>query len=439
MKTQKWQIYLTLLTILTTGSVFFSPARSDPSSTNTLKDLPINRITSVSYDRDNSSERITIALKKVVSYKSSFLQRNSKKNLPFRLYVDLFNTILPDRIKKSYYPEDSNITRIRIAQRNQNTTRIVLDIENKIYREDYKVFRVDDPSRIIITLSPRKKRTLIKKTKTQKMDEPVSRSSPEIAQTPNKRAPQPPQIIQKKYSEKATQMVTDACIIVIDPGHGGKDPGAIGYGGIKEKDVCLNIALELKKLLDVKYKCKTILTRSNDKFLSLEKRAQIANNNHADFFISIHANSHKDESLTGTETYSLNFSSDANARRVAARENFTTPEKISDLEMILFDLLQSDKMNKSSIFAGYIHNALVKQISQKYKNMRNLGVKYAPMRVLIDVDMPGVLIETAFISNPSEAKLLKSVSHQKLVARAILDGIRNFANGHKTAYYRSGD
>lgn len=439
MITQKWQIYLTLLTILTTSSIFFSPALSDPGATNTLKDLPINRITSVSYDRDNSSERVTIVLKEVVSYKSSFLQKNSKENLPFRLYVDLFNTILPDRIKKSYYPEDSNITRIRIAQRNKNTTRIVLDIENKIYREDYKVFRVDDPSRIVIKLFSRKNHTLMKKIKTQKIDEPVSRSKLEIAQKPTKRVPQPLQTGQQKNAEKATQMATDTCIIVIDPGHGGKDPGAIGYNGIKEKDVCLNIALELKKLLDAKYKCKTILTRRNDKFLSLEKRAQIANNNHADFFISIHANSHEDESLTGIETYSLNFSSDANARRVAARENFTTPEKISDLEMILFDLLQSDKMNRSSIFAGYIHNALVRQIAQKYKNIRNLGVKYAPMRVLIDVDMPGVLIETAFISNPCEAKLLKNVSHQKLVAQAILDGIRNFKNGHKTAYYRSDD
>jgi N-acetylmuramoyl-L-alanine amidase len=204
-----------------------------------------------------------------------------------------------------------------------------------------------------------------------------------------------------------------------------------------EKDVCLSISLELKNMMREKFKCEIIFTRDSDMFVSLDERAEIANRNNADLLISIHANSHEDATLTGIETYYLNFSSDATARSVAARENFTTPSEISDLELILFDLLQSNKINQSSILAGYLHNSIVNNVSNKYRDLRNLGVKHAPMRILIEADMPCVLIETAFISSPTDSQRLTNKSYQQLLAKGILEGINNYTAKQETAFYRN--
>jgi N-acetylmuramoyl-L-alanine amidase len=434
-KMNKFFFLVSMLTaaLLLTGTLFSFSANAA-----TQKKRPLNSVKSITYGKDKHSEKVTIAMEREVSYKSRFLDKNPKMNLPYRLYLDLLNTRLSRKIKKIYYPEKSNIIRVRIAQRNKNTTRVVLDIKRKIKREDYKISQLNNPSRLVIEISS-KEYARTKKTTKKVSRRSTSHSSPDAARQQAKVSSEQKKPAYQRYTRQSPTKASDVCVIVIDPGHGGKDPGAIGYKGIKEKDVCFAIALELKKLLDAKPKCKTILTRYRDKFVSLEERAQIANSNNADLFISIHANSHEDETLFGIETYYLNFSSDASARRVAARENFTTPAEISDLELILFDLLQSDKINKSSIFAGYIHNALVENISKKYTDLRNLGVKHAPMRVLIDAEMPGVLLETAFLSNPSDARRLKSRSYQKLIAKAVLDGILDYTDGLKTAYYRNGD
>ncbi len=283
---------------------------------------------------------------------------------------------------------------------------------------------------------PEKKKASAEKPVTASADQRKLPAHPEPPRETAKTAP----TAQASSAEKTAaepDSDKDLCVVVIDPGHGGKDPGAIGYKGIREKDVCLAIATELKKVLDEIPSCKALLTRTTDRFLSLDDRSAIANAHNADLFISIHANSHNDRKLKGIETYYLNFSSDETARRVAARENFTTPSKISDLEMILFDLMQSEKINKSSILAGYIHNALVSNIMKSYKDLRNLGVKHAPMRVLIDAEMPCILIETAFISNPTEARRLKTKDYQRLLAQAIVSGIDNYKVGHKTALYKT--
>ena len=198
------------------------------------------------------------------------------------------------------------------------------------------------------------------------------------------------------------------------------------------------MGLKLKKLINSKKGYKAILTRNSDIFLSLDDRGAIANENNADIFISLHANSHENTKITGIETYYLSFASDEDAKKVAARENFTTPSKISDLEMIFFDLLQNNKINQSSILAGHIHNAMVSKISDKYhEKIRNLGIKHAPMRVLINAEMPCILIETAFISNPKEAKQLKSKAFQDTLSVSIFNGIENFRSARKTAFNKT--
>ena len=226
-------------------------------------------------------------------------------------------------------------------------------------------------------------------------------------------------------------------MIAVDAGHGGRDPGAIGHRGLQEKQVSIEIALALQTALNKRSGYKAFMTRSGDTFMSFENRALAAAEKKADLLISIHGNSHADARVEGIETYYLNFSSDDEARKVAARENFTTPEKVGDLEMILFDLMQSEKTNVSSLLAGHVQSGIKAVLTaSRYKDFRNLGVKHAPMRVLVDAEMPGILIEAGFISNPKESARLKNAAYQQVLAGAIADGIHDFFTSSKTAAYR---
>lgn len=390
---------------------------SAPSAAQSAKKMP-NTVPSISYSRTDHQETVIISLQREISYRARFLDHNPQKNLPYRLFVDLFNTRLSSGLSKSPLPENSCITRIRTAQRNSTTARIVLDIRKKIFREDYRITQSSHPPLIKIEFFHAPTEKPADKTSAKETGQP----SPEIVSTDS-------------YEEKPPDKDPNLCVVVIDPGHGGKDPGAIGYRGLQEKDVCLPLAIQLQKFINSKKGYKAVLTRDKDIFLSLDERGAIANKYNADIFVSLHTNSHEDSRLTGIETYYLSFASDEAARKVAARENFTTAAEISDLEMIFFDLLQNNKINQSSILAGYVHNAMVDKLANGYgKKVRNLGIKHAPMRVLINTEMPCILIETAFISNPKEAKQLKSTAFQKTLAASIFNGIDNFRSAQKTAF-----
>ena len=394
-------IILSLLSVTLTGH-----AKSLKKSTNRIKDIE--------YNSSGKKEKITIFFEKEAPYRECFLDHNPKQKLPYRLYLDLKDTTLSSKVNKPETPSSSNIERIRVAQKDSTTTRVVLDIKNKILQEDYKITRSRNRKAIIIEIKNKKAKQAAK-----------SKSVKEV-------------VLPEKYTKTKTGSAPGLCTVVIDPGHGGKDPGATGYQKTREKDVCLSLGLKLQKLINSQKGYKAILTRNSDIFLSLDDRGAIANENNADIFISLHANSHENTKITGIETYYLSFASDEDARKVAARENFTTPSKISDLEMIFFDLLQNNKINQSSILAGHIHNAMVSKISDKYQEkIRNLGVKHAPMRVLINTEMPCILIETAFISNPKEAKQLKSKAFQNTLAASIFNGIENFRSTRKTAFNKT--
>ena len=407
---------------------------------------PPSIITSAIYERTANAERIVIRVIGEVSWKSACLDKTAAGH-PSRLYVDLNNTQPSKEAKKSPAPESLIIQHIRIGARDATTTRVVLDLAAPLAKTDYSVYQSSDTSGVIIEI-PLKERLAAACAEKKPVPPPaavfvepsettipVPHVQPPIKQKEARKKPQPASP-GKEPAPIIALKNPDKCVIVIDPGHGGKDPGALGCQGIQEKDIALAIAQELKKTLDADSRCRTIMTRNSDRFVSLEDRARMANKNEADLFISIHANANEDSRLNGTETYYLDFSSDADARRVAARENFTTPDAIGDLEMILFDLLQSDKINQSSIFAGHMHNALMSRLKARYPDARNLGVKHAPLKVLVDAEMPCLILETAFISNPEEAERLKNPEHQKLLAQAITDGIGSFLQGARAAANR---
>jgi N-acetylmuramoyl-L-alanine amidase len=229
-------------------------------------------------------------------------------------------------------------------------------------------------------------------------------------------------------SALAKQLALGVSRIVIDPGHGGRDYGAPGYlKGVHEKDVVLQISRRLAKKIREELKYNVYLTRSSDQFLTLEERTAIANTQNADLFISIHTNSHRDRRAHGIETYFLNLATDDDAIRVAAMENATSTKNISDLQTILSDLMQNAKINESSRLAGYVQTSMVKHLqSKRYSRIRDKGVKQAPFYVLLGAQMPAILVETSFISNPRECKRLTNPRYQERLCEAIINGIRTY-------------
>ncbi|MBI5809731.1 MAG: N-acetylmuramoyl-L-alanine amidase, partial [Deltaproteobacteria bacterium] len=217
--------------------------------------------------------------------------------------------------------------------------------------------------------------------------------------------------------------------IVIDPGHGGKDPGAIGKKGLREKDVTLRISRLLKEKLSARLKSRIIATRETDVFIPLEERTAIANSKDADIFVSIHVNASPKRTASGVETYILNISHDEKTRRVAARENATSRKAVTEIEFILNDLIKTAKSNDSSRLASSVHESLVAELRGSYKDTKSNGVKGAPFYVLVGTRMPSILIEVSFISNPSEEKKLRDEKYINDVAEGISSGIIHYING----------
>ncbi len=214
--------------------------------------------------------------------------------------------------------------------------------------------------------------------------------------------------------------------IVLDPGHGGHDTGTVGPGGLMEKDLVLHLAKELKILLEDNLGAEVIMTRTDDTFISLEERTAIANQHKADLFLSIHANSAMSRNISGVETYFLDFARTDAAREVAARENATTDHNIRDLQNLIRRIAQADKMEESKELAAIIQKNLYGGMRKMAPTSQNRGVRSAPFIVLIGADMPSVLAEVAFLSNPRDEKLLKKDTSRRSLAGALFQGIQGY-------------
>lgn len=213
--------------------------------------------------------------------------------------------------------------------------------------------------------------------------------------------------------------------IVIDAGHGGHDTGAIGKAGTREKDVVLSIALKLQaRLREAGYDA--LLTRKDDTFVPLEERARFANRSKGDLFVSIHCNASPNRRLRGVETYTLNVASDRYAMRLAAFENQASERAVSDLQLVLADLAKKANTGESAQLARAIHPTVVAALRDGKRPARDLGLKQALFYVLLGVQMPSVLVEAGFLSNPQEEKLLAKASTQQALANSMARGIIRF-------------
>ncbi|MGB9716663.1 MAG: N-acetylmuramoyl-L-alanine amidase [Thermodesulfovibrionales bacterium] len=334
----------------------------------------------IRYWSSSDYTRVVIDLSGPVEYSKNRLSD------PDRIYFDLKNARLSKDVKTFFPIGDGMLKSVRAGQFDSNTVRVVLDLD---LIKDYNNFFLDNPARLVIDIQGSQ---IVKK--------------PEVSFTKRK--------------------------IVIDPGHGGHDPGAIGPNGTREKDVVLDIALKLKKILLEDPLNEVFLTRDKDIFLPLEERTAIANNKNADLFISIHANANPSRRAKGIETYLLNWTNDEEAMRVAARENAISFKKMKEmnrqmdvLEMIKNDLMRENKRDESIKLAHYIQRCMVSTVNKTGNRHRLLdhGVKQALFYVLFGAKMPSVLVEVSFISNPEEEKLLSSDTYRMHIAKAIAEGI----------------
>jgi N-acetylmuramoyl-L-alanine amidase len=219
--------------------------------------------------------------------------------------------------------------------------------------------------------------------------------------------------------------------IVIDPGHGGHDPGAKGKG-VTEAELVLDVALRLEKLLQKQPGVEVKMTRRTDEFIPLQERTAIANRENADLFLSIHANASTNASARGIETYFLNFANNLSEAAVAQRENAASGQTMGALPDFVKAIALNNKLDESKDFANQIQHAMIERLRVSNKTVKDLGVKQAPFVVLIGAAMPSVLAEISFVTNVQEAKLLKSSAYRQRIADALFNAIRKYQSSLKS-------
>ncbi len=371
-------------------------------------DRGLSSVTNIRHWSTPSYTRVVIDLDKPVDYKDHLLKKDTGLDKPRRLYLDIKNSIVGKDIETTIPIKDGLLKTARAGQYSPDTVRVVLDIESI---SGYKTFRLHDPFRIVVDVQGNNRAASGGEKKSQKRHAGKGVLKPE------------------KFDETvslARQLGLTVKKIVIDPGHGGKDPGCLFNGGIREKEIVLDLAKKLKVKIEKRLGCEVFLTRTTDIFMPLDERTAFANIKKADLFISLHVNAHKQGDVSGIETYFLNMATDKQAVLVAARENATSEKNISDLQSILNDLMLNTKITESSRLAYKVQSGMMDDIKKAYKGHKNLGVKQAPFYVLIGAEMPAILIETGFISNITERKRLLNDSYKEVLAEGIAGGIESY-------------
>jgi N-acetylmuramoyl-L-alanine amidase len=425
----------------------------------------------------DSSTRVVIDVERKVE-----LQSDVARN-PDRLWVDLVGTRLHPNLARRVFPVgDGLLEQVRIAQNRDDVVRVVLDFKDVW---EHQVFYLDDPTRLVIDVQgrgrpapqtaqgespgspppagPSSGATAAVLLPTRRVSGvaaparagssgrptpspidiagvdrlPGSRPAPRAAAPPAAPAPAarqaalptpPPEAPAANRAGSyslARQLGLGVRRIVIDAGHGGHDPGTIGRGGLQEKDLVLDVALRLDRLVRQELGAEVVLTRSTDVFIPLEERTGIANTRGADLFLSIHANASRNARARGIETYFLNFAKSPHAEEVAARENAISPATLKDLQNLVKAIATNSKIDESRDFAAAVHESMLSGVREEHAVL-DRGVHTAPFYVLIGANMPAVLAEIAFVSNPEDERRLKTAEYREVVAESLLRGVKAY-------------
>lgn len=394
-------------------------------------------------ENGKDAARVIIALDNTIDFESARIAS------PDRIYFNLSRaTLSSGATGRQFDAADGLVRSMHVAQNKPDVVRLVLDAPNA---KDYTAYLLSKPYRLVIEVSSRigvlqarQPGTTISPNPAKATDQaaladagpsqiqpketPVSlERRSDVPRASSTAPPSAPKPTANGDTSLTRALGLKIHRIVIDPGHGGHDTGTIGPHGLLEKDLCLDVALRLGKMIEEKLPgAQVIYTRQDDTFIPLEQRTQIANDAKADLFISIHANSSHDETARGVETYYLNFSTSDESMEVAARENAASQESLHDLQDIIQKIARNDKISESKEFAGDVQESLAHKLETTSPAVRDRGVKQAPFVVLIGADMPSILAEISFVSNPTDEKLLKTGPRRQQIAAGLYSGISQY-------------
>jgi len=446
------------------AAVSVDNSRKTLSGGDAAKTVAVPRVQKIRTNVTADSTEVIIDLEDSVLYSAGRIAN------PDRIYFDLHAAKLsPAMAHADFAVSGGMLTKVRAAQYQSGVVRVVLDVDGV---RDYAVSLTKKPTRLVIELYPAANRGNAGGTETARKSKhadstaveeagvvpepapatapskqlgdetigakeappaaPVTKTLPEPSKTSLTRKNRPdlvqpvaaPMPTRDGQSTLTRALGLKISRIVIDAGHGGHDTGTIGPTGLMEKDLCLDVALRLGKLIEQKLPgADVVYTRSDDTFIPLEERTNIANEAKADLFVSIHANSSPDHGARGVETYYLNMKGSPEAMEVAARENAVSQEGIHDLEDLVMKIARTEKIDESKELAEDVQDSLSKRIQKTAKPVRNRGVRKAPFVVLIGADMPSILTEISFLSNPADEQLLKKPDHRQHIAEGVFQGV----------------
>jgi N-acetylmuramoyl-L-alanine amidase len=448
-----------------------SPVRGGTEATGRSSAQGAPRIRRISASANADATRITIDLEDTVQYTSARIAN------PDRIFFDLHAARLTPEVARGNIEVSGNLlTAVRVAQNHSGVVRVVLDVQGV---KEYSATLLNNPPQLVIMLYSDDRHGAAMRTarsnggrapgatdqsredaraatgddgnvkavsaRNPAVDPGAPTTSLERSQAAGGKSSrgkklsssnEKPDLIEPSGAPQPTRdgqsTLTRALglkigRIVIDPGHGGHDTGTIGPTGLMEKDLCLDVALRLGKIIQQRLPGADIVyTRSDDTFIPLEERTNIANQTKADLFISIHANSSQDHGARGVETYYLNMKGSAEAMEVATRENASSEQGIHDLEDLVKKIARNEKIDESKEFAADIQDSLAKRMQKASRSVKNRGVRKAPFVVLIGADMPSILTEISFLSNPSDEKLLKQPEYRQRVAEGLYQGVASY-------------
>jgi len=428
-----------------------------------------------SWNTENSA-RIVVTLSDTIAFNAARIAA------PDRVYFDLHRAKLtPDIAKKNWDVKDGLLKSLRLGQNKDGVVRLVLDVNGA---RDYSGYLLSDPYRLVIEVHAKpvaasgsavanatpapaapaasvsgaaaknakaeaddtdaKPRAFAGETVSVNAESKLAAAAKQSAAKSKADATKSAALVppaESKPTRDGQRSLTRALglkisRIVIDPGHGGHDTGTIGPHGLMEKDLCLDVALRLGHEIEEKLPgAEVIYTRKDDTFVPLEERTAIANEAKADLFVSVHANSSHDAAARGIETYYLNFATSEESMAVAARENALAQSSLHDLQDIIKKIARNEKVEESKELASDIQDSLTHRLQLVSQDERNRGVKKAPFVVLIGANMPSVLSEISFISNPSDEKLLRKTDQRQRVADGLYRGIASYLDSLNSLSY----
>ncbi len=456
-----------------------APVHSGGKSVARADSRQVPRVRRIRAAANGEATRVTIDLEDSVQYASGRIAN------PDRIFFDLHAAKLtPEVARENIRLDGGLLTAVRVAQNHQGVVRVVLDVDGV---KEYTASLTNNPTQLLIDLYGNSGTATVRTAKARRREQADgedasagSNSAQNVAARNSSENPLPapagnsnsaisgsvaggapaagrnagstaknlkskaakaaasakPELVQPSTAPLPTRdgqsTLTRALglkisRIVIDAGHGGHDTGTIGPTGLMEKDLCLDVALRLGKIIQQRLPgAEVVFTRADDTFIPLEERTNIANDVKADLFLSIHANSSRDHAARGIETYYLNLRGSAEAMEVAARENASSQEGVHELQDLVKRIARTEKIDESKEFAEDIQDSLAKRIEKSGRSIRNRGVRKAPFVVLIGADMPSILTEISFLSNPADEKLLKQPEQRQKMAEGLYQGVASY-------------